>query len=121
MATSDPKWIWELNWLQHLPALAQAWAGERRITVCPTARLTTRLVAGAEPARYRNCLAGAFEAGIRAISVAVAPQGSGRARHDCAAIPPDRLVVGRERPLPLARAVPPAASANNHLVGELAG
>ena len=32
VASSDPKWIWELNRLQHLPVLAQAWlfTGESR-------------------------------------------------------------------------------------------
>jgi Heparinase II/III N-terminus len=34
VASSDPKWIWELNRLQHLPVLAQAWlfTGESRYT-----------------------------------------------------------------------------------------
>ena len=43
VAGGDVKWIWELNRLQHLPVLAQAWllAGERRYSRTAFAHLDT--------------------------------------------------------------------------------
>ena len=75
MATSDPKWIWELNRLQHLPALAQAWlvTGESRYADGAFDHLDSWLEQN--PPGTGIAWRGAFEAGIRAISVAVALQG----------------------------------------------
>ena len=45
VASSDPKWIWELNRLQHLPVLAQAWlfTGEPRYAELAFAHLDSWL------------------------------------------------------------------------------
>lgn len=120
-AAGDPKWIWELNRLQHLPWLAQAWqlTGEDRYA----AELFDQLdswIADNPPGRGLPWR-GAFEAGIRAISVSIALQGV--KDHDGLSVPRFRTIVHMlaesarrcwsERSL--------HSSANNHLIGELAG
>lgn len=121
VAGSDPKWIWELNRLQHLLVLAQAWllTGDDRYAERAFEHLDSWLEQN--PVGIGIAWRGAFEAGIRAISVAVALQGL----RDSAALTPQRYrrIVrmldagarycwqGRSR----------FSSANNHLVGELAG
>ena len=74
-AAADVKWIWELNRLQHLPWLAQAWlfTGDDRYSERAFAQLNSWLAQN-PPGRGIGWR-GAFEAGIRAISVAVALQG----------------------------------------------
>ena len=121
VASSDPKWIWELNRLQHLPVLAQAWlfTGETRYAEMAFDHLDSWLEQN--PIGTGIAWRGAFEAGIRAISVAIALQGL----RNSSAMTTERYrrVVrmldasarycwhGRSR----------FSSANNHLVGELAG
>ncbi|MBE7161908.1 MAG: alginate lyase family protein [Williamsia herbipolensis] len=117
----DVKWIWELNRLQHLPLLAQAWlvSGDDRHAAAALDDLDSWMAAN--PPGHGIAWRGAFEAGIRAISVAVtvvaladAPQmtaerfGRIAAMLDASA---RYCVRGRSR----------YSSANNHLVGELAG
>ena len=121
VATSDPKWIWELNRLQHLPALAQAWlvTGESRYADGAFDHLDSWLEQN--PPGTGIAWRGAFEAGIRAISVAVALQGLRDA--------PGMTVQRYRRTARLLdasarycwRARSRYSSANNHLVGELAG
>lgn len=121
VASGDPKWIWELNRLQHLPVLAQAWlfTGDRRFAEAAFDDLDSWL--DQNPIGTGIAWRGSFEAGIRAISVALAVQGL---RHSSALTPRRyRAVVrmldasarycwsGRSR----------FSSANNHLIGELAG
>jgi hypothetical protein len=118
---ADPKWIWELNRLQHLPWLAQAWlfTGDSRYAEGALRQLDRWLEQN--PVGQGIAWRGAFEAGIRAISVAVALQGM----RDAA-----ELTTGRFRRIVtmLAASAELAwqqrsrfSSANNHLVGELAG
>ncbi|MEU0542784.1 alginate lyase family protein [Nocardia sp. NPDC005978] len=120
-AAGDPKWIWELNRLQHLPWLAQAWlfTGETRFADAAFEHLDSWV----EQQRPGAGIAwrGAFECGVRAISVAVAVQGL----RDAPGLTPERyrryvVLLGEsarrcwsERSL--------FSSANNHLIGELAG
>ncbi|WP_299570202.1 alginate lyase family protein [uncultured Williamsia sp.] len=117
----DVKWIWELNRLQHLPLLAQAWlvTGDDRYADAALDDLESWTVAN--PPGHGIAWRGAFEAGIRALSVAVAVA----ALADAPRMTPRRFgaiaamldasarycVRGRSR----------YSSANNHLVGELAG
>ena len=118
----DPKWIWELNRLQHLPWLAEAWlftgddalrrAGARRTWTRGWTR--TRPAAGSPGAAHSR-------PGVRAVSVAVALQGL----RDFAGLTPARferivrmLAASAER---CWRDRSRFSSANNHLVGELAG
>jgi uncharacterized heparinase superfamily protein len=118
---ADPKWIWELNRLQHLPWLAQAWlfTGEEQFAETALAHLESWL--DQNPVGQGIAWRGAFEAGIRAVSVAVALHGL----RDFPGLTPARferivrmLVASAER---CWRDRSRFSSANNHLVGELAG
>ena len=120
-AGGDAKWIWELNRLQHLPWLAQAWlyTADERFSQAAFSHLET-WIDQSIPGRG-IAWRGAFEAGLRAISVAVAVQGL----RDSSELTPERYrrIVGmlaysadlcwRERSR--------FSSANNHLIGEMAG
>ncbi|HEY2725073.1 MAG TPA: alginate lyase family protein [Pseudonocardiaceae bacterium] len=117
----DAKWIWELNRLQHLPWLAQAWlfTGDDRYADGAFDQLDSWLEQN--PPGIGIAWRGAFEAGIRAISVAVAVAGL----RESAALTPDRyrrvvrmLADSAER---CWQERSRFSSANNHLVGELAG
>ena len=120
-ANSDPKWIWELNRLQHLPVLAQAWlfSGEPRYAEVAFEHLDSWC--DQNPVGIGIAWRGAFEAGIRAISVAIAVQGLR-----------DSPLLTTERYRRVLRLLDESArycwrdrsrfsSANNHLVGELTG
>lgn len=121
VATADPKWIWELNRLQHLPWLAEAWlfTGDDGFAQLALDHLDSWI--DQNPVGQGIAWRGAFEAGIRAISVAVALQGL----RDSDALTPLRIakyvrmlaasadLCWRDRSR--------FSSANNHLVGELAG
>ena len=117
----DPKWIWELNRLQHLPWLAQAWllTGDERYGTEALDQLDAWIAAN--PPGRGIAWRGAFEVGVRAISVLVALQGLA----DHPALTPERyrravrmLAAGARR---CWRDRSRHSSANNHLVGELAG
>lgn len=117
----DPKWIWELNRLQHLPLLAQAWlyTDELRYSEAAFAHLDSWL--DQNPVGSGIAWRGAFEVGVRAISVALAVQGLRNA---------PAMTTSRYRRI--VRMLDASArhcwharsrfsSANNHVVGELAG
>ncbi|GAA5110955.1 alginate lyase family protein [Pseudonocardia adelaidensis] len=117
----DPKWIWELNRLQHLPWLAQAWlfTGENRYADAALDQLDSWL--DQNPTGRGIAWRGGFEAGLRAMSVAIAIQGL---RHAPA------MTAGRYRRIVtmLAESAEMCwtdrsrfSSANNHVLGELAG
>ncbi|WP_433783517.1 alginate lyase family protein [Actinomycetospora sp. CA-101289] len=117
----EPKWIWELNRLQHLPWLAQAWllTGDERYGTEALDQLDAWITAN--PPGRGIAWRGAFEVGVRAISVLVALQGLA----DHPALTPERyaravrmLAAGARR---CWRDRSKHSSANNHLVGELAG
>lgn len=121
MAAGDPKWIWELNRLQHLPRLAEAWlfTGDDGYAELALEQLDSWI--DANPVGVGIAWRGAFEAGVRAVSVALALQGL----RDSDALTPERFeksvrmlassagVCWRDRSR--------FSSANNHLVGELTG
>ncbi|MBA3331293.1 MAG: hypothetical protein H0T39_10595, partial [Actinobacteria bacterium] len=117
----DPKWVWELNRLQHLPLLAEAWllTAERRFADAAARELVAWIRASA-PGRGIAWSNG-FEAGIRAISLALtldALRGSGALSKE-----EERLALrslwqhGRW----IVRDPSTHSSANNHLLGELVG
>ncbi|WP_245909132.1 heparinase II/III family protein [Mycobacterium neglectum] len=120
-APSDPKWIWELNRLQHLPQLAQAWLFTEDPVYAETAFEHLDSWLTQNPAGSGIAWRGAFEAGIRAISVAIAVQGlrtspaltAQRYRRVARMLDASARYCWRERSR--------FSSANNHLVGELAG
>lgn len=120
-ADADVKWIWELNRLQHLPWLAQAWllTGEPEYGSAVFEQLDSWVEQNPPGSGigWRN----PFEPGVRAISVALALQGLrdhpelteerfGRYATMLAASA-HRCFVDRSR----------YSSANNHLIGEMAG
>ncbi|MGQ9409782.1 alginate lyase family protein [Mycolicibacterium gilvum] len=121
VATADPKWIWELNRLQHLPILTEAWlfTGSDEYAQAVVAHLDSWIAQN--PPGIGVAWRGAFEMGIRAISVAVALQGL----RDWPGLTTDRFHryadlldlfawhCWKNRSL--------YSSANNHLIGELAG
>ncbi|MEU5841257.1 alginate lyase family protein [Rhodococcus sp. NPDC047139] len=120
-ADGDPKWVWELNRLQHLPWLAQAWllTGDERYAAEAFEQLDSWMAGN--PPGLGIAWRGAFEAGIRAISVAVALQGLRHSPH---------LTVDRFRAVVCMLAESARrcwtersrySSSNNHLIGELAG
>jgi hypothetical protein len=117
----DPKWVWELNRCQDLPLLALAWrlSGDNRFA----AGAADRLLAWLEhtPPARGIAWSNGLEAALRAISFALA--------YDC--LRGSAPLEGRMA-RPILRALwqharftlgdlSPASSANNHLVGELAG
>jgi uncharacterized heparinase superfamily protein len=121
VASSDPKWIWELNRLQHLPVLAQAWlfTGEPRYAGMAFDHIDSWL--DQNPISTGIAWRGAFEAGIRAISVAIALQGLRTSP-----------LMTAQRYRRVVRMLDASArycwhcrsrfsSANNHLIGELTG
>ncbi|WP_299050351.1 alginate lyase family protein [uncultured Nocardioides sp.] len=120
-APADPKWIWELNRLQHLPWLAQAWLVTGCDEFAETAFAHLDSWVEQNPVGVGVAWRGAFEAGVRAISVLVALQGlrdsplldRDRFRRLVEVLDAGAEACWRERSL--------HSSANNHLVGELAG
>ena len=107
VARSDPKWIWELNRLQHLPVLAQAWlfTGESRYAEMAFDHLDSWL--DQNPVGTGIAWRGAFEAGVRAISVAIALQGLRNSpAMTTRAVSPSGPDARRERPLLLAWPIP---------------
>ena len=120
-AAGDVKWIWELNRLQHLPVLSTAWlvSGDDRYARAALDQLDSWLLQN--PPGHGIAWRGAFEAGIRAVSVAIALDGL----KDSPELTPDRF---RRAVRMLAASADRCwterslhSSANNHLVGELAG
>jgi len=120
-AGGDVKWIWELNRLQHLPWLAQAWlfTGDDRYSRAAFSHLDTWI--DQNPPGQGIAWRGAFEAGLRSISISVALQGLrdspdltvDRYRRIVTLLAQSQLLCWRQRSL--------FSSANNHLVGEMAG
>lgn len=120
-AVSDPKWIWELNRLQHLPVLAQAWlfTGESHYAETAFEHLDSWL--DQNPAATATMWRSPFEVGLRAISVAVALQGlrnspamtTQRYRRAVRMLDASARHCWHNRSR--------FSSANNHLVGELTG
>jgi hypothetical protein len=118
---ADPKWIWELNRLQHLPWLAQAWlfTDDDGYAELALAHLDSWL--DQNPIGRGIAWRGAFEGGLRAVSVAVALQGL----RDFAGLTPARfervvrMLAGSAELCWKDRSR--YSSANNHLVGELGG
>ncbi|PVZ07993.1 heparinase II/III family protein [Actinomycetospora cinnamomea] len=121
VGTGDPKWIWELNRLQHLPWLAQAWlvTGDRRFADEALDQLDDWILAN--PPGTGIAWRGAFEAGVRAIAVTVALQGLA----DAPGLTPERyrrvVRVLAASATACRRDRSRFSSANNHLVGEMAG
>jgi hypothetical protein len=120
-ADGDPKWIWELNRLQHLPWLAQAWlfTGEERFGDAAFRQLDSWIEQN--PPGIGIGWRGAFEAGVRSISIAVALQGL----RDSPALTTTRFRAVVRLLAESARRCwderSRFSSANNHLVGEMAG
>ena len=121
VAPADPKWIWELNRLQHLPWLAQAWLFTGREVFAEVALEHLDSWTDQNPVGRGIAWRGAFESGIRSLSVVTALQGLRdhpaltAARFESyvrtLASSADHCWRDRSR----------FSSANNHLVGELAG
>jgi Heparinase II/III-like protein/Heparinase II/III N-terminus len=120
-AGADPKWIWELNRLQHLPILAQAWMFHGRDDLARRAFDDLDSWIEQNPVGVGIAWRGPFEAGIRAISVSIALQGlrdspyltGPRYRRVVQMLAASARYCWRERSR--------FSSANNHLIGELAG
>ena len=120
-AAADPKWIWELNRLQHLPIFAQAWLFTRDDRYAETAFEHLDSWLEQNPTATGTMWQSPFEVGLRAVSVAVALQGL---RHSDALTPQRyrravRMLDASARYCWHARSR--FSSANNHLVGELSG
>lgn len=120
-AAGDVKWIWELNRLQHLPLLAQAWliTGEARFSAAAFDQIDDwiRQNPPGVGIGWRN----PFEPGLRAISIALALQGL----RDSPDLTVDRFARITDMLVATAQYCwsdrSRFSSANNHLVGELAG
>ncbi|KAA0023855.1 alginate lyase family protein [Antrihabitans cavernicola] len=117
----DPKWIWELNRLQHLVWLAEAWlfTGNEKFSDAAFEQLDTWI--DQNPPGIGIAWRGAFEAGIRSISVSIALQGlrdapgltADRYRRIARMLAYSAEYCWRERSR--------FSSANNHLLGEMVG
>lgn len=120
-SVGDPKWIWELNRLQHLPVLAQAslFTGDPRYAETVFYHLDSWL--DQNPTANGTMWQSPFEVGLRAISVAVALQGV----RNSPAMTTQRFRRVAQMLNVSARycwhARSRFSSANNHLVGELTG
>jgi uncharacterized heparinase superfamily protein len=120
-APADPKWIWELNRLQYLPLLAAAFilSGDERYARGAVARMTAWI--SQEPPGRGIAWANGFEAGLRAISLALtfdALRASGVPTvAETAAIRGSLWQHARW----IKRDPATHSSANNHRIGELAG
>ena len=120
-ARGDPKWIWELNRLQHLPWLAQAYLFTGREVYAEAALDQLDSWIDQNPVGRGIAWRGAFEAGVRAISVLVALQGvrsspaltERRFRRAVGMLCAGADLCWRQRSR--------FSSANNHLIGEMAG
>src|SRR6266545_4236147 len=120
-APGDPKWIWELNRLQHLPLVAEAWllTGDLRFAGEAVQQSVAWLAAN-RPGRGIAWTSG-FEAGIRAISLALTfdalratpPMTESRARVIAQGLDQHARWILRDPST--------HSSANNHAIGELAG
>ncbi len=120
-APPDPKWIWELHRLQQLPLLASAWrlTGDQRFADEALEQLDGYITAN--PPGMGVGWKGGFEAGMRAIAVGAAMQGLANApgftldrfRSYAELLAECARRAWQERSL--------HSSANNHLIGELAG
>ena len=117
----DPKWVWELNRLQHLPVLVEAWLITDEPRFAEGALRDLRSWMAANPFDRGVAWSGGFEAGVRAMSVAFTLRGL---RHyDGLDADTESMALGmlrrsavkswRERSL--------FSSANNHLIGEMGG
>ena len=117
----DAKWIWELNRLQHLPWFAQAWLFTGDDTYADAALDQLDSWLDQNPTGHGIAWRGGFEAGLRAISVAIAVQGL----RDSPAMTLERyrrIVTMLAESADLCwRDRSRFSSANNHLLGELAG
>jgi hypothetical protein len=120
-AYGDPKWIWELNRLQHLPVWIQAWLVTGDPSYAADAAAAIEQWIASTPVGRGIAWANGFEAGLRGISLALcwdAMRGSGIQTDE----ERDTLLLSlwqhgrwiRRRPSSF-------SSANNHLVGECAG
>ncbi|RJO75607.1 hypothetical protein D5S18_14370 [Nocardia panacis] len=120
-AAGDPKWIWELNRLQHLPWLAQSWlfTGEERFAEAAFAHLDSWM--DQQPPGIGIAWRGGFECGLRATSIAIALQGL----RDSKSLTVQRyarlmtLLAESARRCWTWRSL--HSSANNHLIGEMTG
>lgn len=118
---ADVKWIWELNRLQHLPWLAQAWLFSGDCVYASAAFEHIDSWIEQNEAGKGIAWRGSFEAGIRAISIAVALQGLSNS--------PQLTVCRYKKIVELLaycagrcwRERSRYSSANNHLIGEMAG
>ena len=117
----DAKWIWELNRLQHLPWLAEAWlfTGQERFAALALDHLDSWMAQN--PVGCGMAWRGGFEAAIRSLSVVTALEGLGSS----SALTPARferivrmLATSADRAW---RERSRFSSANNHIVAELAG
>lgn len=117
----DVAWLWRINRLQHLPWLAQAWlfTGDERYCEAAFQHLDSWI--DQNPPGLGVAWCGSFEASLRAIAVSIAIQGL----RDSPQLTPERFrrIVGvlaesaRRCWVDRSR----FSSANNHLIGEMAG
>jgi hypothetical protein len=117
----DPKWIWELNRLQELPLLAAATLlTEDERYARRGLELARRWIDTSEPGRGIAWSNG-FEAGLRAISLALFLDAM-RGSRLVGAADADRIVVALwQHARWIERDPSTHSSANNHVIGELAG
>lgn len=120
-AGADVKWIWELNRLQQLPVLAEAWlfTGDPRYSAAALDQLDSWVAQN--PPGLGIAWRGSFEIGLRAVSIALAIQGLrdapqlslDRFRRFAGVLAESAHLCWQDRSL--------FSSANNHLIGEMAG
>jgi hypothetical protein len=118
---SDPKWIWELNRCQEAPLLISAWllSGDDRYATHAVGHLLAWIEQN--PPGRGIAWSNGYEAGVRAMSLAVAYdalRGSGL----LGAPEANRLLAGLWQHARWIRRDPSShSSANNHRIGELTG
>lgn len=120
-AVGDPKWIWELNRCQELPVLLAAWLLTGGAIYGETAARRLLSWISFHPPGRGIAWSSGFEAGIRGISLAVTYDAL---RGSSLLTSAEEEVVARslwQHVRFIERDPSTGSSANNHLIGELAG
>ena len=120
-APGDPKWIWELNRLQELPVLIQAWLiTDDHVFRDHAVGLATDWIATNEPGRGIGWSNG-YEPALRALSLLVTLDAL--SADDDGSLDPARRAIARslwQHARWMKRDPSTHSSANNHRIGELA-
>jgi hypothetical protein len=117
----DPKWIWELNRLQHLPLLLAAWKLERDERFRRVALYDLEAWSSQSNPGVGIAWSNAFEPALRAISLALVSDALRDDPSPAKCIEEDLIRILGQHLAWIQRYPSLYSSGNNHRIGELAG